>query len=268
NLTGFNIVNYFSRNLDNILIGRYWGAQQLGLYDKAYQLLLLPLRQINIPISSVAVPGLSQLQLDPNRFRNYYLKTITCITFLTTPLITLFLIIADEIVILALGPQWRDASVIFQLLAISAVVQPLLQTTGWLYVATGRTDRQFKWGLLSALILNSSFFVGLPFGARGVAFSYAIAMFLQTYPCLYYATRGTSITIPDIIGAVWKVVVSALLAGGVTLAAKLALMHQLPMFPAAIFYSLIMACVYVGILFYLFNTKDFYLSVFHGLKRR
>ena len=51
NLTAFNLVNYFSRNLDNILIGRYWGSQELGLYAKAYQLLLLPIQQINIPIT-------------------------------------------------------------------------------------------------------------------------------------------------------------------------------------------------------------------------
>ncbi len=76
NLTGFRLVNYFSRNLDNLLIGRYWGSQQLGLYAKAYQLVLLPIEQINSPVNSVALPTLSSLQSEPEKYSKYYYKAI------------------------------------------------------------------------------------------------------------------------------------------------------------------------------------------------
>jgi PST family polysaccharide transporter len=60
-LTGYNVLNYFTRNLDNLLIGKLWGAQQLGIYAKAYQLLLMPLEQLGIPLDGIALTALSRL---------------------------------------------------------------------------------------------------------------------------------------------------------------------------------------------------------------
>ena len=60
-LTGSSLINFAARNIDNVLIGRYWGPTQLGLYSRAYQLLLLPLEQINAPLDTVAITSLSKL---------------------------------------------------------------------------------------------------------------------------------------------------------------------------------------------------------------
>ena len=76
NLTGFGVVNYFARNLDNLLIGRFWGPAQLGLYARAYQLLLLPIDQMITPITAVAVPALSRLKDSPERYRQAYLRLL------------------------------------------------------------------------------------------------------------------------------------------------------------------------------------------------
>ena len=64
-LTGFNVVNYAVRNMDNLLIGWRWGASPLGLYEKAYSLLLLPIQVINGPLTTVTVPTLSRLRARP-----------------------------------------------------------------------------------------------------------------------------------------------------------------------------------------------------------
>ena len=65
NVTGFNVANFFARNLDNVLIGHTWGDRPLGLYDRAYKLLLMPLQQINNPMSKVMLPVLAQLAPRP-----------------------------------------------------------------------------------------------------------------------------------------------------------------------------------------------------------
>jgi len=75
-LSGFNALNYIVRNFDNVLIGKFLGAVQLGIYSRAYQLLLLPLSQINGPISNVAVPVLSRLQNYPDRYRAYHRRMV------------------------------------------------------------------------------------------------------------------------------------------------------------------------------------------------
>lgn len=75
-LTAFNFANYFSRNLDRLLIGRHFGAEALGLYSKAYQLFMMPVAQIRNPINQVLMPVLSRLKNDPDRYRKYYRRMV------------------------------------------------------------------------------------------------------------------------------------------------------------------------------------------------
>ena len=73
-VVGFNVINYFARNLDNILIGRFHGSLSLGLYSKAYQLLMMPINNLRDPLTRVAMPALSRLQNEPEQYRTYSLS--------------------------------------------------------------------------------------------------------------------------------------------------------------------------------------------------
>lgn len=191
NLTGFSIINYFARNLDNVLIGRFWGAGQLGLYSKAYQLLLLPNNQLNVPMAAVAIPALSRLVDSSERYREAYLGIVEKVALLTIP-ITLFMIgSSDWLVVLLLGPQWQEASGIFVLLGIAGLIQPVANSTGWLFISQGRSRQMFQWGLLGGTISIVSFFVGLPWGAVGVAASYSLLWTYLFLPLLFWFVGRT-----------------------------------------------------------------------------
>jgi PST family polysaccharide transporter len=209
NLTGFGIVNYFARHLDDVLIGRVWGAESLGLYAKAYGLLLMPLRQINAPVSQIAVPTLSRLQDQPARFRRYYLEALRLIALACMPLIALLWVLSREIVLLVLGPQWTGAAELFSIMAVAAFVQPVLNTSGWVYVSLGQTGRMARWGALFALLYCLSFVAGLPWGARGVALAYTVAVYLLALPGMWaafrfspirMATAGRAVVGPTVLG--------------------------------------------------------------------
>lgn len=191
NLTGFTTINYFSRNLDNLLIGRFWGAQQLGLYTRAYQLMALPIEQINEPISSVAVPSLSRLADSPESYRKAYLRMLEKIALLTMPCVVLMILTSDWIIYIVLGSQWVGATQIFVLLGITALFQPIANTTGWLLISQGRTNHMLKWGLISGPIIMGSIVVGLPWGAIGVAASYAFTRVCVVDPLLYWFVGRT-----------------------------------------------------------------------------
>ncbi|HEY9803705.1 MAG TPA: lipopolysaccharide biosynthesis protein [Leptolyngbyaceae cyanobacterium] len=186
NLTGFNIVNYFARNVDNILIGRLWGAQQLGLYAKAYQLLLLPLQQINAPFERVAIPALSRLIDSPERYKQAYLRILEKLTIITAPLVVFMIATSDWIILLLLGPQWVNASPIFSLLGIIAFTQPVANTTGWLFITQGRTNQMFQWGIVGSTLSVISIVFGVQWGAVGVAASYSISGLLIRTPILFW----------------------------------------------------------------------------------
>jgi O-antigen/teichoic acid export membrane protein len=186
NLTGFHVVNFFARNLDNMLIGLVWGSRPLGLYAKAYQLLLLPIDQINEPIASVAVPALSRLSDAPERYRKAYLRILEKLAMLTMPGMALMIATSDWIVTIVLGAQWIEASRIFALLGVAGLVQPVANTTGWLFITQNRTRHMFQWGIIGSLIIVASIVGGLPWGAVGVAASYSVVFVCVVMPLLLW----------------------------------------------------------------------------------
>ncbi len=186
NFTGFSIINYFSRNLDNVLLGRFWGANELGLYNRAYQLMTLPIDQINEPITSVAIPALSRINDAAERYRQAYLRMLEKIAMLTMPAVAFMMATSDWIIEVVLGPQWSATSRIFLLLGITGMFQPIANTSGWLFLTQGRTRDMFHWGLISGPITIASIFLGLPWGAIGVASSYALTRVLLTDPLLFW----------------------------------------------------------------------------------
>lgn len=220
NLTGFSVVNYLARNLDNVLIGWYWGAQALGFYAKSYGLLLLPMHQVTGPISGVAVPALSRLQNDPERFRAYYLKAIGMIVTVTMPLVAFLFAAADEVVLLVLGPQWTASVPIFRALGPAAFLGTFNVSTGWVYVSLGRADRQFRWGTLAAIVTASSFFVGLPWGAVGVALACSTAMCSLRIPGIWYCFRGSPLRPMDLYREIAAPALASLLAAVALFTAK------------------------------------------------
>jgi len=210
-LTAFNLINYFARNLDNILIGRFWGSLQVGLYSKAYSMLLLPLTQITVPMANVAIPTLSRLQHDPERYRRFYLKAVKLIAYVAVPLVVMMIILSKEMVLLVLGDQWRGAVPIFRILAICAFFQPIGSTVGWIYISLGQTKRMAKWGMFACPIICLFIVLGLQWGAIGVAASYSIAIMILFYPQFSMALRHSPIQNTMFFGIIFKPVMLGLL---------------------------------------------------------
>jgi len=194
-LVGSNFLAYLGRNADNVLIGWYWGAGPLGLYSRAYGLLMLPLRQLNSPVASVAVPAFSRIQDDPERFARYYLHTMNLIMWISAPLVGFLFIAAEPVITVVLGAQWVEAAAVFQLLAISALVQPLYNALGWVFVSRGRADRLFKMTICICPVVVGSFLVGLPFGIKWVALCYSAALLIILPFVFRFTFQGTQITL-------------------------------------------------------------------------
>jgi PST family polysaccharide transporter len=211
NLTGFNILNYFARNLDNVLIGRVCGSVSLGLYAKAYGLLMFPITQITAPITSVAVPALSRLQNDPEQYKRYYYRAINVIAFITMPLVLILAALSKEIILIVLGDQWVGAARIFKVLAFVALIQPIgANPTGWVFVSLGQTDRFLRWGMFIVPITIASFVIGLPWGVLGVALSYMICGYLMLVPCLWWAFRCSPLSIYGWLRAIGRPLILSL----------------------------------------------------------
>lgn len=214
NIASFNIINYFARKMDNVLIGKYIGSESLGIYNKAYNLLLLPINQIRNPIVSVALPALSSLQSSPTKFSEYYRRIVFLISFLSMPIMAFVFVFADNIVLIMLGDNWSPAIPIIKILAISAFIQPVSGTKGVVMISTGMSKKYFIIGLVNSVLVVSSFIVGLHWGIIGVAIAFAIINYLFLLPSLYYSFRNTPVTVGDFFKSILIPTFTSILMAG------------------------------------------------------
>ena len=210
-LTGSSLINFAARNIDNILIGRYWGPTQLGLYSRAYQLLLLPLEQINAPLDTVAITSLSKLIDAPERYRQAYLRMLEKVVMVTMPGIALMIVTSDWLVRVMLGPQWVETGRIFAILGVMGILEPVSFTLGWLMVSQARTKEFMQMVIFNSIVSILAIVVGLRWGAIGVAASFALSGVVIRKPVLlWWAGRKGPVRTSEI----YKAILPALVAAG------------------------------------------------------
>lgn len=195
NVAASYVMINFNRSVDNVLVGWYWGAAPLGLYSRAYNLLMLPVRQLSAPAGSVAITAFSRIQGDPERFARYYLRAINLIMWIAAPVFAFLFVAAEPVIVLVLGHQWRAAAPVFQILALSALGQLLLESTIWLFVSRGQSNNLLRLLLVVSPVIIASFAVGLPFGIKGVALSGSLVLLGVLPWMLKFAFRGTDLTL-------------------------------------------------------------------------
>lgn len=185
-LTAANCLSYFTRSVDNLLIGRFYGAESVGLYSRATILLRRPLDQLMGPVTSVVLPMLSRLQDDPERYRRAFLQIYESIALLGLPITALVLALARPIVLVLLGPKWESAAGIVAAFSVATLYAPLAGAACWLYESQGRGKELLVTSSILSPLAVASFFVGLPWGAIGVAISYSVSGMLIRLPILFY----------------------------------------------------------------------------------
>lgn len=181
-LLGFNAFNYWARNADNLLIGRFIGPAGLGIYTRAYTTMLLPLSQVTNVFGRVMFPALSKVQHDKERVKFIYLRAIAVIALVTFPMMLGLFVVADHFVLALYGPNWSEVIPVLRILCMVGLMQSIASTVGWIYQSQGRTDWLFRWGVFASSVGIVSFVIGIYIGTvEAVAFCYAVAILFLLY---------------------------------------------------------------------------------------
>lgn len=213
-VTGSQFVTALSRNLDNILIGRFIGAATLGAYDRAFQLMMLPATHFNQPLTSAISPALSRLQHDPEAYRRLYRAATEVVASVAFPIAVFTAAAAPAIVATVLGPAWTESAPLLRALAPCGLMLSLNIGTGWVYQSLGQTGRQLRWTLFGSSIAVAAIVAGLPWGALGVAIALSCTRVALRPFGVAYCFRGTFLTPRDLLDGAWRAALAAL-AGGV-----------------------------------------------------
>lgn len=199
NLLGFYSLNYWVRNSDNLLVGKYLGGAELGIYARGYYLMLLPITQITRVLGRVMLPALSAIQDDKERIRRIYLRAIRALGLVAFPMMAGLLVVAEPFVLAVYGEKWRGLIPVLRVLCLIGIPQSVGGTVGWIYLSQGRTDLMFRWGVYVTCITIPSYVVGLKWGAVGVASCYAVAVYvLLMIPSWWVSGRLINVSLGDI----------------------------------------------------------------------
>ena len=207
------ITSYLRRNIDKILIGRFYGSQPLGYYDRAYHLSNMVPDQILNPLTKVALATFSRLSKDREGYCHSYLNVVSILAFVSMPLSAIMTLAGRDLIVLLLGPQWSRAGEIFCVFGPSIGVAIIYLTHGWLHLSLGTPDRWFRWGIIAFIVTSLSFIIGILFGELEVAVAYSISFYVLIGPALWYAGRPINLKLFSVLLAIWKYYVAALVAG-------------------------------------------------------
>ena len=217
NLGASQLLNALTRNLDDILIGRFVGASAVGAYGRAFQLMTLPATQLNQPLTSAIVPALSRLQGDPDGYRSLYRSCVEVIASLAFPLAVFTGVAAPAMVLTILGPDWGESIDLLRALSPAGLMVSLNVATGWVYLSLGRTDRQLRWRILGSSAAVIGMIAGLSWGgAIGLAIGLSTARVVMRVPAVLYCFHGTPLVIGDMASVIWRTAVASAVAGVAT----------------------------------------------------
>jgi PST family polysaccharide transporter len=264
-LTLNGLVAYVAYNSEKVLIGRFWGIDAIGIYGRAYQLINIPTDNLNSAVGEVAFSALSRVKDDPGRLKNYFLKGYSLVLGLTLPITIFCALFADDVISVLLGPKWKSAGVIFRLLAPTIAIFAIINPLGWLLNSVGLVTRGLRIALVFAPIMIVGYVLGLPYGPKGVAFTYSAVMALWLIPHIAWCVHGTVITIRDVLLTVSRPLGSAIVAGAVTFGTRLVYVQFLPPLQRLLLEVSILLITYAALLLTLAGQRSLYLDLLNGL---
>jgi len=261
------LVVYAAYNLEKVLLGRYWGANVVGIYGRAYQLSNIPTENLNSSIGGVAFSALSRVQDEPTRLKSYFLKGYSLVLALTLPITILCALFAMDAISVLLGPKWWEAAPIFRLLTPTILIFAMINPFAWLLFSIGKVGRSLKIALVIAPLVMTGYVLGLPYGPKGVALGYSTALALWVIPHIVWCVHGTAISFRDVMETISRPLFSGIVAAALPLILQFSYGQMLTPLLRVIIGGTLFLGVYLGMLLYVMGQKSFYLGLLRGLRR-
>jgi O-antigen/teichoic acid export membrane protein len=262
------LVVYVAYNLEKVLLGRFWGADAIGIYGRAYQLINIPTDNMNSAVGEVAFSALSRVQDDPSRLRSYFLKGYSLVIGVTLPITLACALFSNDLIFVLLGPKWTGAAAIFRLLAPTILIFAMINPLGWLLLSLGLVGRSLKIALVIAPLVITGYVAGLPYGVKGVALGYSLAMTLWVIPHIVWCVHGTGVSVRDIGLTVSRPLLSGVVAALLAFGVQMFYGQSLRPIARLALGGTVLFCAYLATLLYVMGQKALYLDLIRGFRRR
>lgn len=180
-------------NVDRILVGKFAGSEDLGAFEKAKNLMILPTMMIGGILSKVILPSLSLIQKDLKKFGQSILEISALLGFLIFPVMSGLQIIAPELIPLLFGAQWTPMIQLFQIICWAGWFTVLNILLDNVVISSGNQRGLWNLTLVEKPFMIVIFILGIFWGAKGVAVAYVLGAGLMFFYKLYIATKPLNI---------------------------------------------------------------------------
>ena len=190
------VVNYAARNGDYFVAGRWLGSEALGLYSRAYQLMIMPIGQFTMALTSVLFPAYAEIQDEKDRLRKAYLGCVSVIALAVFPVLTGMAVVAQELICVLFGSKWVGAVTAFQILCVAGSFRSIYTLGDAIARAKGAVYNQFHRHLLYAVTIFAACFFCRHWGIEGLAAGVVVAVLV-----IYFLMAQLSL---KLIGCSWS----------------------------------------------------------------
>jgi O-antigen/teichoic acid export membrane protein len=220
--------NWIATHGDNLLVTSLLGPAALGIYTRAYQLLVQPATLIGAVSDKVLFPAMSRIQDDHERLARAFVAGNALVAMVTLPVSVLMFVLAPDVVALLLGPGWEAVVLPLQIFATVLLPRTAYKISGSLTRATGAVlgGAARQWVYAAEVVLGC--LVGSRWGIVGVAVGASVAIVLHALTMLVFSARVSRGLVGRVLIAYAKSLPLAVAVGGVCWPLADALRESLP----------------------------------------
>ena len=174
-ITFINMLNYAATNIDYFIIGKILSARDLGLYTRAYQIMLLPISRFSKALTTVLFPAYAEIQNEKGRISKAYFKAVNATAIVAFPIMVAMAISAKYIVVGLYGPNWSGAATSLRILCFAGMLKAIFHLAGSVVQATGKIYSEVRRQFVYLLVVIGGSLLGVRYGIEGVAVAIILA---------------------------------------------------------------------------------------------
>ncbi len=214
NLSGFTFLNYWARNSDNLIIGKVYGADSLGIYNRAYRLLTMVTSIMTGLFGKVLYPSLKDLMSKGGDVNKEYMNLLGIISLINYPIAVVLIFFSEPLVVLLWSERWILVAELLPYIGVLILTQTLNSTTGNIFILYGKEKMLFRLGIPVNIVLIAAIATGAVFSYVHVLRFYSLAFIVVNLPLVMYVgfKRSFGFEMKEILSFwVLKIVLSALM---------------------------------------------------------
>lgn len=179
--TGAQILDFFSSKLDVILVSKFFGTADLGIYSLAKELVMKPIAILSKIVNSVSLPLFSKIQSDEVYLKKVYTTVIKSLTLITFPILALFFLCSEQVVTFFYGTSYKEVVPLFRILIFWSLVMAVSSPTSVLSIAKGKTNLNFYWTIILIFFNSIITIIASHFSITAVAYGLDISELISYY---------------------------------------------------------------------------------------